>query len=127
MYGKAVVMENSMGDMDTLSLTGGAGRAEMAHRTQLGRYEILRLLGRGGMGQVYLARHELQRTLHAVKILPAAFTGKPGFVDRFRTELRIMASMQHPNVVHVTHSDVEEGRHYLVMDFVAADGCHAVR
>jgi tRNA A-37 threonylcarbamoyl transferase component Bud32 len=111
----------SVGDGVT-AVPAGERRAELAPGARLGRYEIVRLLGRGGMGQVYLARHELQRTLHAVKILPAEFAGKPGFVERFRTELRTMAAMQHPNVVHVTHSDEERGRYYLVMEFVAADG-----
>ncbi len=98
------------------------GRVELEPGTRLGRYEILRLLGRGGMGQVYLARHELQKTLHALKILPSEFSGRAGFVERFRTELQTMARLQHSNIVHVQYSDVEAGLYYLVMDFIAADG-----
>lgn len=119
-------MERSVGDQKTIgnpqSATGsGQTGADLTSGARLGQYEIIRLLGRGGMGQVYLARHELQRTLHALKILPSAFSDRPGFVERFRTELRTMAGMQHPNVVHVQYSDVVNGRYYLVMDFVAAD------
>ncbi len=73
------------------------------------------------MGQVYLARHELQKTLHALKILPSEFSGRAGFVERFRTELQTMARLQHTNIVHVQYSDVEAGLYYLVMDFIAAD------
>jgi len=89
---------------------------------KLGRYEIISLLGRGGMGQVYLARHEMQQTLHALKILPADSAQRKGFVERFQTELRTMARLQHRHIVHVTHSDEQHGRYYLVMDFIAADG-----
>ncbi len=114
--------QQTMNNDVTRAVPGGAGRAELEPGTRLGRYEVLRLLGRGGMGQVYLARHELQKTLHALKILPSEFSGRAGFVERFRTELQTMARLQHPNIVHVQYSDVEAGLYYLVMDFVAADG-----
>ena len=110
---------------DDATQAGAAGVAEqpeLAPGMRLGRYEILRLLGRGGMGQVYLARHELQKSLHALKILPTEFSGLPGFVERFRRELQTMARLQHQNIVHVTHSDEEGGHYYLVMDFIGADG-----
>jgi formylglycine-generating enzyme required for sulfatase activity/tRNA A-37 threonylcarbamoyl transferase component Bud32 len=114
-------MENSSWNKTSEHPKEGS-RAELQPGTRLGRYEILHLLGRGGMGQVYLARHELQKTLHALKILPSEFSGRAGFVERFRTELQTMARLQHPNIVHVQYSDVEAGLYYLVMDFVAADG-----
>ena len=120
-------MDDSMSDKKTMPGSkapevGDRNWTELAPGTRLGRYGIVRLLGRGGMGQVYLARHELQKTLHALKILPSEFSGRPVFVERFRNELQTMARLQHPNVVHVQYSDVEGGRYYLVMDFVAVDG-----
>ncbi len=117
-------MDNSIGDMDTMGPGpdgGGSGRDELAPGTKLGRYSVIKLLGRGGMGQVYLVRHEMQKTLHALKILPSEFSGRKGFVERFHTELQTMARLRHDNIVHVTHSDEESGQYYLVMDFIAAD------
>ncbi len=114
-------MDKSIGDMDTIGPDGGGGRrGELTPGTHLGRYEIIKLLGRGGMGQVYLVRHGMQETLHALKILPSEFSGRSGFVDRFHTELKTMARLQHPNIVHVQYSDEENGQYYLIMDFIAA-------
>jgi len=112
-------MDKSIGDEKTIVSRGLRG--ELAAGTKLGRYRIIKLLGRGGMGQVYLVQHELQKSLHALKILPPEFSSRPGFVERFQTELQTMARLQHENIVHVTHSDEENGLYYLVMDFIAAD------
>jgi len=112
--------EQSIGDENTV--VGFRARVELSAGTMLGRYRIIKLLGRGGMGQVYLVQHELQKTTHALKILPSEFSGRSGFVERFRTELQTMARLQHENIVHVTHSDEQDGLYYLVMDFIAADG-----
>ena len=81
--------QQTMNEDLTKAGPGGAERrAELVPGARLGRYGIVRLLGRGGMGQVYLARHGLQKTQHALKILPAEFLGRAGFVERFRTELQ---------------------------------------
>ncbi len=113
-------MDGDMTDTRSAGRTP-AGRAELAAGTRLGRYRVVRLLGRGGMGQVYLARHELQKSEYALKILPAEFAARPGFVDRFRTELQTMARLHHPRLVQIHYSDVEDGRYYLAMDYVSAD------
>ncbi len=115
-------MNKSINTDNTILPDDSDSRADLAPGTRLGRYEIIKLLGRGGMGQVYLVRHEMQETLHALKILPQRFSKQPSFVDRFRRELQTMARLQHPHIVHVTHSDEEKGVFYLVMDFIGADG-----
>jgi formylglycine-generating enzyme required for sulfatase activity/tRNA A-37 threonylcarbamoyl transferase component Bud32 len=109
---------------------GGAGR--MAHENgggryaldagrTLGQYRVLKPLGKGGMGEVYLVEHDILRTRHALKLLPAERAQTAGFLQRFRDEARVMAQLRHPGIVHVTHADICDGHHYLVMDFVAAD------
>jgi len=86
----------------------------------LGQYRVAKPLGKGGMGEVYLVEHQILRTRHALKLLPPERAQSAGFLDRFRDEARVMANLQHPGVAHVTHADVSDGHHYLVMDFVSS-------
>ncbi len=84
-----------------------------------GRYRILRSLGRGGMGTVYLAEHEQLRTLLAIKELERS-TGEEaqdelkGYVQ----EATLLVKLKHPNLPLVTDAFIENGRFYLVMDYI---------
>ena len=91
---------------------------------RLGKYRILKPLGAGAMGEVYLAQHERLRVLHAVKILPSDACGRPGFESRFEAEARIMARLRHPGIVPVHDLDRDEttGAYFIAMDFVSPDG-----
>jgi len=114
---------NSIGQAKTMAEGGSDARGELRPGDMLGPYRTVRLLGRGGMGEVYLVEHGILTTRHALKLLPRERSGRAGFVDRFHDEARVMATLTHPGIVRVTNADVGEGgRHYLVMDFVAADG-----
>jgi len=94
-------------------------------------YEVLRLLGRGGMGAVYQAREiELDR-LVAIKLLPLEVSVDKDFADRFRREARAMARLNHPNIITVyAFGTTREGHLYFVMEFVEganlADVIHQV-
>jgi serine/threonine-protein kinase len=85
----------------------------------VGKYHLESLLGRGGMAEVYKARHpELDRVV-AIKILHPFFTDDPGFVERFRREARAAAVLRHPNIVQVHDFDVtEDGLYYMVQEYV---------
>ncbi len=86
-----------------------------------GTYRIVRLLGEGGMGEVYLAAHERLPGFFAVKALQTSFIGQAEAVSRFRREAEILAGVRHPNVVQVVDFNVTpEGVPYLVMEL--ADG-----
>ena len=78
---------------------------------KLGHYEVLSLLGQGGMGEVYRARDTtLQRDV-ALKVLPATFLRDPERMARFQREAQVLASLDHPNIGHI-HGivDSEESR-----------------
>jgi serine/threonine-protein kinase len=96
----------------------------MRQPERLGKYRILKSLGAGGMGEVYLAEHEMLRVLHAVKILASQARGKAEFEARFQAEARTMARLRHPGIVPVHYMDRDEatGAYYIVMDFVSPDG-----
>jgi tetratricopeptide (TPR) repeat protein len=90
--------------------------------TQLGaRYEILRLLGRGGMGAVYLARdRELGREV-ALKLIAPHLLAEPGFRDRFRREVQLSSIVTHPNVLRVYDLGEADGVKFLTMQFVEGE------
>lgn len=83
-------------------------------------YEILELIGRGGMGAVYKARQPSLDRVVAVKVLPLLKDELGvGFVERFRNEARLMARMNHPGIVHVyDFGELAGGMCFFVMEFI---------
>jgi serine/threonine protein kinase len=80
--------------------------------------EVLEFIGKGGMGAVYKARQSNLDRLVALKILPPAAAGDPGFAERFNREARALARLNHPNIVAVHDFGQAGALHYLVMEFV---------
>jgi tetratricopeptide (TPR) repeat protein len=82
---------------------------------QFGRYERIRLLGRGGAGAVYLAHDpEIGRQV-ALKVL---HRDRAKLIDRFRNEMHVLSRLQHPNIVSIFDAGIEEGRPYYTMEYV---------
>jgi serine/threonine protein kinase/predicted ATPase len=81
-------------------------------------YEILSLIGEGGMGQVYLAEDTALRRRVAVKIVSPVLIGSEQAANRFQREARVMATVEHPHIVRVYSLGQTDGRHYLVMEYV---------
>lgn len=69
--------------------------------TRLGSYEILSLIGVGGMGEVYRARDSKLGREVAIKVLPDGFTKDPERLARFEREARLLASLNHPNIASI--------------------------
>ncbi|HSF24492.1 MAG TPA: serine/threonine-protein kinase, partial [Blastocatellia bacterium] len=110
-------IEHPAGDVAAELLAGFPFRLEKGRR--MGRYEIERLLGEGGMGQVYLARDttELGR-LVAIKILPVDVAADPERMRRFVQEAKTVSSLNHPNIITI-HEIGEEGySRFIVTEFV---------
>ncbi len=84
-----------------------------------GKYKVERLLGRGGMGEVYAGTHlRLERAV-AIKVLHGDLNDNASFVARFAREARTAAKLEHPNAVHVyDFGSLEDGSTYLVMEFI---------
>jgi tRNA A-37 threonylcarbamoyl transferase component Bud32 len=96
-----------------LSKTGGSFAG-----TRLGTYEVLELLGRGGMAEVYKGRHpRLDRTV-AIKILPSSLAAEADFRQRFEREARSVAALRHPNIVQMFDFGDVEGIYYMVMEYI---------
>jgi eukaryotic-like serine/threonine-protein kinase len=87
-----------------------------------GKYRIIRLIGDGGMGSVYEARHEGLAMSVALKFLHEELAERPGLTDRFLREARVAATIQSPHVAHVTDVDVgPAGLPYLVMELLTGE------
>ena len=89
--------------------------------TQIGSFEIVGLVGAGGMGEVYRARDpQLGRDV-AIKVLPPGFGGDPARVRRFELEARALAALNHPNVLAVHAVGNQGGAPYLVMELLVGE------
>ncbi|ABG05212.1 serine/threonine protein kinase [Rubrobacter xylanophilus DSM 9941] len=84
------------------------------------RYRILRTLGKGGMGRVYLAHDEVLDREVALKVLYRDLAEHEDFVERFKREARSAASLSHPNIVSVHDLGVTgDGSHFIAMEYVS--------
>ena len=89
--------------------------------TRLGPYEILSLVGAGGMGEVYKSRDtRLDRTV-AIKILPETFAADPQFRERFDREARTISQLDHPHVCALYDVGEHDGTAFLVMQFLEGE------
>ena len=92
-----------------------------------GRYRVVRLLGRGGMGNVYEVMHERLRSSFALKQLRADLASEPEIVARFRHEAEIMARLSHPHVARVFDIDAEpDVGSWMAMELVQGEDLGAV-
>jgi serine/threonine-protein kinase len=86
-------------------------------RVVAGRYEVLGMIGRGGMGSVYEVRHLTLRRTFALKKLSEGLAGDPTMLARFRREAEVIASLRHPNVVEIIDWEtLEDGTPCIVME-----------
>ena len=85
---------------------------------RVGNYEFLECIGRGGMGELYRARHVLLDKIVAVKILPEVFAENPLATKRFERELKLIGNLSHPNIVQAHGAEQIDGKFLLVMEYV---------
>src|SRR5918912_169517 len=83
------------------------------------RYDVVRPLGSGGMGEVYLARDRVLGRDVALKVLRKQYAGDDEFAERFKREAMSAASLSHPNIIQVyDRGETEEGASYIAMEYV---------
>ncbi len=89
--------------------------------SQLGSHEIIALLGKGGMGEVYRARDTKLKREVAIKILPAEFSRDPDRVSRFQREAEVLASLNHPNIAAIHSLEEAASSRFLVLELVEGE------
>lgn len=103
---------------------GADGTRQLPAR-KFGGYEVTGLLGRGGMGEVYRARHPDRSQDVAVKVLPAAKASDEDFRARFEREATTVAALHHPNIIQVFDYGRADGDIYMVMEYIDGQGLDA--
>jgi serine/threonine protein kinase len=93
-------------------------RMVLSPGVHLGPYEVVALIGEGGMGKVWRAHHTALRRDDALKVLPDAFAADTDRLARFRREAQVLASLNHPNIAHVYGLEQADGLQALVMELV---------
>src|SRR4051812_36068962 len=91
--------------------------SDLAGRT-FGDYSVLRKLGQGGMGQVYLAEQLSLKRKVALKILKAELAGNPKALQRFKAEAEAVARVTHANIVQVYAIGEADGMHFMALEYV---------
>lgn len=91
---------------------------ERLARTLAGRYEIIRLLGRGGMAVVFLAQDLVLERQVAIKVLPPDLSHDVRLIPRFQQEAKTAAKLDHPNIIPIYRVESEAGLNYFVMRYV---------
>ena len=90
----------------------------MSQPEEIGGYEVIRQIGQGGMGVVYLARDPQLHRQVAIKLIQFGSMPHPDAVARFQQEMRAVASLSHLNIVTAYHASEHEGNQILVMEYV---------
>src|SRR5262249_16356618 len=94
--------------------------------TLVGEYEVEKLLGSGGMGAVYGARHERLRRKAAIKVIAPSLSVDRSAVERFEQEALALAQLSHPNIVAVLSIGTlpGDGRSYYIMEWLSGESLH---
>ena len=85
---------------------------------RIGPYNIIRKIGSGGMGTVYLGSHEETGNEAAVKVLPSSMSREAGFVHRFTREISVLSEVSNPHIVRLLDSGVDNEIYYYAMEYV---------
>ena len=106
-------------EVDAQVLASGAPK--LSPGELVGSYKVVRLLGTGGMGEVYWAEDTKLRRKVALKLLPQLFTRDEQRVDRFQQEARAASTLNHPNILTIHDVGEADGYHYIATEFIEGE------
>ncbi|ADO72209.1 Serine/threonine protein kinase [Stigmatella aurantiaca DW4/3-1] len=118
MVGATVLRGSEPGDASNEPPSQPQGAAPPESPVELPGFELLRVIGRGGMGEVWLARQQSLKRTVAVKILPPRLAKDAEFVTRFEKEATALAALSHPNIIQIFDRGVAGEHYYFVMEYV---------
>lgn len=85
---------------------------------ELGDYQVIKQIGRGALGTVFLAEHRYTKKKCMLKVLPDELAQDRGFIDRFTTQVQTLSGLDHSNIVAIHHVSSAEGLYFLVSDCI---------
>jgi eukaryotic-like serine/threonine-protein kinase len=100
---------------------GTTGAYQLVGATVLGQYDIVDVLGQGGMSTVYRGQHRITEQVVALKLLPPELAAHSQVKGRFLEEARALAQLDHPNIVHLYNFGQENGAFVLAMQYVEGE------
>jgi serine/threonine protein kinase len=100
------------------SIVSSSLKGDLEPSAEFAGFRIVRIIGRGGMGVVYLAEHENLKRKVALKLLAPQLAEDPRFRERFVRESQLAASIDHPNVIPIYEAGESDGRLYIAMRYV---------
>lgn len=118
----------SSGDLALLAIGfifGNSGSMSAAYK-KIGKYDVLGVIGRGGMGVIYKGVDPGIGRVVAIKMITGAFADDPELLHRFYREAQSVGNLQHPNIVTIYDLGVEDGSPYLVMEFLEGESLDAL-
>src|ERR1039458_10467719 len=86
--------------------------------SRVGDYEVLQVLGAGGMGDVYKVRNAISDRVEAMKVLLPDLVNQPDLADRFLREIKVQASLKHPNIASLHTAVRLDNQLLMLMEFV---------
>lgn len=90
----------------------------MTDKSELGDYRIIKEIGKGALGSVYLAEHRFMKKQFALKMLPSELSSDRSFIQRFEEEVSLLASLEHPHIVKIHNVSFDQGQYFLVTDCI---------
>jgi formylglycine-generating enzyme required for sulfatase activity len=87
----------------------------------LGDYNVIKPIGQGTLGVVYLAEHRFMKRQYVLKVLPEELSSDRSFIQRFEEEVSLLSSLEHPNLVRIHNISFAQGHYFLVTDCVVDD------
>ncbi|HKC85877.1 MAG TPA: serine/threonine-protein kinase, partial [Blastocatellia bacterium] len=90
----------------------------IATGTRFDRYQIISLIGSGGMGEIYLAQDARLNRKVAIKLLPERYTQDPERLRRFEQEAQAASALNHPNIITIFEIGEAEGRHFIATEYI---------
>jgi len=111
-------MDRRTSEESILPLPGNPESPRDLTGVNLGDFHVERLLGRGGMGEVYLATQQSLNRPVALKVLLSTYSSNPTYLGRLKTEATAVAKLNHPNIVHVYMLGCSDDIHFIAMEYV---------
>lgn len=90
----------------------------MMEKRMLGDYTLIKQIGQGSMGTVFLAEHRFMKKQYILKVLPEELATDRGFTQRFEEEVSLLTSLEHPNIVKIHTVSYAQGQYFLITDCV---------